>query len=96
MVEMAHADAAAGVALRLVLQRRPQLGRSLVALRFVEELEAVAVGIEERVRGAVSDVALEPFAGDARRVERGDPPLERLDAVRAVREVPDARLRRSR
>ena len=43
VVEVADAGAAPGVALRLVLQRRPQLRRRLVALGLVEELEAVAV-----------------------------------------------------
>jgi hypothetical protein len=53
----------------------------------------VAVGVEEAVRGAVAEVAVEPRALDAGRLERGDAPRERLGAVRAVGEVPDARLR---
>ena len=39
VVEVADADAAPRVALRLVLQRRPELRRRLVALGLVEELE---------------------------------------------------------
>ena len=42
----------------------------------------------------MAEVAVEPRALDARRLERRDPALERLGAVRAVREVPDAGLRR--
>ena len=59
VVEVAHADAASRIPLRLVLQRRPELGRRDVALGLVEELEAVAVRIEEAVRGAVAEVAVE-------------------------------------
>ena len=75
VVEVAHADAAPRVALRLVLERRPKLRRRLVALGLVEELEPVAVGIEEAVGGAVTEVAVEPLALDAGRLERGDPAL---------------------
>ncbi len=93
MIEMADADTAARVALRLVLQRGAQLGRRLVALRFVEELEPMAVRIEKAVRGAVPDVAVGPLAVDSRRFERGDAARERLGAVRAVGDVPHSRLR---
>ena len=91
VVEMAHADAAAGVALRLVLQRGPELRRRLVALGLVEELEAMAVGIEELYAGPWPRSPSSQRARDAGRLERRDAPLERLRAVRAVREVPDAR-----
>src|SRR5262245_66154525 len=37
VVEMTHAGAASRVALRLVLERRPELGRRLVALGLVEQ-----------------------------------------------------------
>ena len=53
----------------------------------------MAVGVEETVRAAVAEVAVEPLALDAAGLERGDAPLERLGATRAVGEVPDARLR---
>ncbi len=96
MIEVAHADAAAGIAVRLVLQRGLDLRRRRVALRLVEELDPVTVGVEEAVRGAVAEVAVEPLPGDAAGLQRRDPPLQRLGAVGAVGEVPDARLRRRR
>ena len=75
VVEVADADAAPRVALRLVLERRAKLGRRLVALGLVEELEAMAVGIEEAVGGTVTEIAVEPLALDAGRLECGDPAL---------------------
>ena len=47
VVEVSHADAAPGIAVGLVLERRLPLGRRDVALGLVEELEPVAVGIAE-------------------------------------------------
>jgi hypothetical protein len=44
----------------------------------------------------VTEVAGEPLARDAGRLEGGDPARQRLGAVRAVREVPDTRLPRRR
>ena len=93
VIEVPHADAAAGIALRLVLQRGAELGRRLVALGLVEELDAVAVGVEEAVGATVTEVAVEPAARRAARLERGNATVERLGAVRAVREVADAGLR---
>ena len=91
MVEMTNANAAARVALRLVLERGPKLGRRDVALRLEEELEAVPVGIAEGVRGTVAEVAVRPLAGNAGCLERVDAPRERLGAVRAVGDVADSR-----
>ena len=93
VVEVADSDAAPRVALRLVLERRPKLRGRLVALGLVEELEPVAVGIEEAVGAAVAEVAVEPAALDSGRLERRDPALESLRAVRAVGQVPDPGLR---
>ena len=79
VVEVADADAAARVALRLVLQRRAKLGRRLVALGLVEELDAVAVGIEEAVgrgRGRGRRRATRP---------RRPPPRARRPGARAPR-----------
>ena len=94
VIEVADADAAPRVAARLVLERGPQLRRSRVVLGLVEELDAVAVGVEEAVGAAMAEVAVDPVAGDASGIERCDPAGERLRAVRAIREVTDARLRR--
>ena len=44
----------------------------------------------------MAEVAVEPGAGDSAGLEGRDPPLERLGGVRAVGQVPDARLRRGR
>ena len=81
VVEVPDAHAAPRVALRLVLERRPQLRRGRVALGLVEQLHAVAVGVEEAVGAAVAEVAVEPGAGDAAGLERRHPPLERLGSV---------------
>src|SRR4029077_7647240 len=93
-VEVANADAATGIAVRLVLGRRSQVRRRRVALRLVEQLEAVAVGVREPVRPAVTGVAVEPGALDSGSLQRRDTALERLRRVRAVGEMPHARLRR--
>jgi hypothetical protein len=89
VVEVADSDAAGRVALRLILERRAKLGGRLIALGLVEELVAMAVGIEEAVGGTVTEIAVEPLALDAGRLECGDPALQRLGAVCAVGNVPD-------
>ena len=72
MVEPLDGDAAADVALRLVLQRGAQvLGRD-VALGLVVELEDVAVRVGEAVRGAVPDVAVDPALAEPGRLDRRD------------------------
>ena len=95
VVEVPDSDAAARVAVRLILERRLKLRWRVVALGLVEELVAMPVRIEEAVRGPVPEVAVEPRALDPAGLECRDPPLERLGAVRPVREVPDARPARS-
>ena len=54
----------------------------------------MAVWIEERVGRTVAEVAVEPATIRSGRLERCDAPLERRDAVRAIGDVPDPRLRR--
>src|SRR6185436_19171803 len=78
VVEVADTDAPPRVAVRLVLERRAQRRRRRVALGFVEQLDAVAVGVQEAVGAAVTEVALEPFALDPAGLHRRDPSLERL------------------
>src|SRR4029077_14792683 len=82
--------------MRLVLQRGLDLGRRRVALRLVEELDPVTIGVLEAVRGAVPEVAVEPLPADAAGFQCRDSPPQRLGAVGAIGEVPDARLRRRR
>jgi hypothetical protein len=96
VIEVTHAGAAARIALRLVLERRLQLGGRLVALRLPEHLQAMAVRVVEAVRRAVTDVAVEPRPVDAGLLQRVYPPSERLGAVCPVREVPEAGLGRGR
>ena len=96
VVEVADTDAPPRVAVRLILERRSQLRRSRVALGLVEQLDAVAVGVQEAICAAVAEVAVEPVALDPAGLQRRDPALERLRRMRAIREVPDARLRRRR
>ena len=96
MIEMTHADPAPGEAHRLVLEGGPELGGRLVALGLVEQLEPMAVGIEEGVGATVADVAVEPVALHPGLLHRGDAALERLGALRPVGQVPDPGLRGGR
>src|SRR4029079_1354326 len=68
--------------------------RGHVALGLVEELERVPVRIGEAVRTAVPDVAVGPARPETRRLDRGDPPYERLRAPGTGADVPDSGLRR--
>ena len=52
----------------------------------------MAVRVEELVRPAVADVAVEPLALHPGRLERCDPALEGFGALRPVGKVPDPRL----
>ena len=49
----------------------------------------MAVGIEEDVGATVTEIALEPLALDAGRLECGDPALQGLCAVCPVGNMPD-------
>ena len=69
VIEMTHADAAPGEAHRLVFEGGPELGGWLVALGLVEQLEPMAVGIEELVRPAVAEVTVEPLTPHPCRLE---------------------------
>ena len=94
MVEPLDGRAAPDVALRLVPPRRPQVLGRHVALGLVVELEHVAVGIGEAVRGPVPEVAVDPARAEAGRLDRRHAPLERLGAPRPQRHVAEPGLRR--
>jgi len=84
------------VPLGLVPPRRLQVLGRHVALRFVVELEHMAVRIGEAVRGPVTDIAVDPARAEPRLLDGGDPPLERLRAASAQGHVAETGLRRFR
>ena len=91
MVEALDRGAAADIALGYVLERRPQMLGRLVALGLVVELEAMPVGIGERERWPVADVAVDPLAALSALLHRGDAALERPWAPGAEREMAEPR-----
>ncbi|MGX1292226.1 hypothetical protein AB7M75_002134 [Bradyrhizobium ottawaense] len=91
MIEAADIDAARGEALRLVLQRRLQLGRCLIPFGLVIELDDVAVGVAAAEGRPLPHVAVDPADIEAGALQRGDAALQRLLAARAQRHVLHAR-----
>ncbi len=90
MVEPFHGDAAPRVALGLVLQRRRELGRGVVAIRLVQDLEHVPVGVGEPVRRPVAVVAVAPPLPPTSRLDSPGHPVERLLVPGPERQVADA------
>ncbi len=60
VVEPAHVDAARRIALGLVLQRRRIFRRRNIALRFIVELDDVAVGIMTAKGGPIAELVVDP------------------------------------
>ncbi len=75
------------VALGHVLQRRAQMVRRVVALGFEVDLEPMPVRVVELVGRAVAEVAVDPAQPEPGRLDRLGPPLERLRAPGAQRDV---------
>ena len=66
MIEPAHIDAARGISLGLILQRRLQFRTAPVPLGFVIELDLVAVRILADECGTVPEIAIGPADVDSR------------------------------
>ena len=90
VVDAARVDAARRIGLRLVLERRLELGRRLVPFGLVIDLEPVAVRILEHEGLAVAEVAVGPADVEAGALERGGAPLQRLRRARAEGGVAEA------
>src|SRR5262245_28593143 len=69
VVEALDRAAAAGVAARHVLQRRPQMRGRLVALALVVELEDMPVRVPEAIRRPASKVAVRPALTESGRLD---------------------------
>ena len=80
MIDPAHADAAAGIFLRKILQRRVQARRRDEFLLLIIDLHDVAVGITEPVRAPASEIAIAPAQAQAGIFNRLGAALQRLGA----------------
>jgi hypothetical protein len=89
MIDTAHADAAPGVFLRQVLQRRMQRRWCDEFLLLVVDLHDVAVGIVKAVRAAAAEIAVAPADAEAGLVDCFGAAFERLRARRAPGDTAD-------
>ena len=94
MIDAAHADAAAGIFLRKILQRRVQILRRDKFLLLVVDFHAVAVGIVEAVGTAAAEIAVAPADAEAGLFKRLGAALQRLRASGAPGNAADARIAR--
>src|SRR5450631_2277923 len=90
MVDAPHIAAARRIALRLVLQRGLELGRRLVPLGLVIELDLVPVRVLAHEALAVAEIAVGPADVEAGTLQRGGASFQRLRRAGAERHVAEA------
>ena len=91
MIDAPHADAAAGIFLRQVLQVRMQVGGRDEFLLLVIDFHDVAVGIAEAERAAAAEIAVGPAEAKTGVRDRLGAAFQRLRARRAPGDAADAR-----
>jgi hypothetical protein len=91
VIEPSHVDAARGIALRLVLQRRAKRVRGLIPFGLVIDLDDMPVGLVEAIGGSVAELAVAPADPGPGAFDRLHAPLKRLRAPRPERGVSQTR-----
>src|ERR1700722_4022307 len=90
VVEPLDGGTAPDVALRDVLERRPELGWGLISLALVGQLQQMTVWGSEAVGGPMTMIAVDPAEAQTALLDCRHPSLQRLRAPRPDRQVSEA------